>query len=353
MARITQVESLTNAQMNTLLGTTFTSRQCFHAATGIEFWLTMAGPRGDHFDVTPTSEADARILENLIKRADLNRWTAEPIVIIVNGRAIGAGLSLFMHGSRMGRANPGSKYPSLSNTMPAGGWPRGGHICMYMTNSTGGAGDGTNPLVSTAANNAAGTGRGRQARAAAHEAVLLGRNNVSVLNRINSVLFPTGAPVAQQPVSTPAPTVQQAGIAPAGTVRYTVKEGENWGIIARRHNLTNAQLQALNPDHKNIDVVIAGVTVLNVPAAAGSTPAPAPQPTTPAFKEYNVRVHLNTVTSTLNIREQPNSNATTRILGSLRHNDERTVIEVRSGWLRVRHGNTIQGWISEQFTRRV
>ena len=337
MARITQLENVNNTQFNTVLGNVFTSRQCFHAATGIEFWLTMAGPRGDHFDVTPTTEADAKILEKLINRVDLNRWTAEPIIVIVNGKAYPAGLALFMHAARMGKANPGAKYPSMSNTMPASGWPRGGHLCLYVLNSTGGAGDGNNPLVSSASNTAAGTARGRQARAAAHEALLLSRTRPIVLDRINSVLFPTSPPIA-------------------GIIQYTVQPGDSWGLIAKNHGLNNAELQALNPDHKDINVIFAGVTVLNVPAKSGTVPAPTPTPQSaaPSFKEYNVKVTLSNITSSLNIREHPNTNATTKIVGSLRHNDERTVIAAQSGWLRVRHSNgTILGWISEQFTKKV
>ena len=368
MGRITQAELVTNTQMNTILGNTFTSRQCFHAATGVEFWLTMAGPRGDHFDVSPTTEADAKILENLIKRVDLNRWTAEGIIVIVGNRAIAAGLSLFMHGSRMGRANPGAKYPSLSNTRPAAGWGRGGHMCLYVSNSTGGAGDNNNPLVSAASNNAAGTARGRQARAACFEANLLARSHPIVLERINSVLFPTSAAQPATP-STPVtpPTSQQSSIAPNGTVKYTVQQSDQtWSHIAKRYGLTSAQLQTLNPTHTNINVIIPGKTILNVPAGPGSTaqtpptPAPAPAPAAPTFNEYNVRVQLTNVASSLNIRSVPDSSGGAKtVVGSLRHGDVRTVVAesagpgASQGWVRVRHGNTILGWISRNFTVRV
>ena len=169
-----KVELLTNAQFNQLVK--FRAFPIIDIVTGRKFNLCFAGARNDHYDVTPQTEADAMALEQIAGRVDLNLWRARPVVIVIDDRMIAAGLCTFMHHIRMGGGNPGVKYPSRNEAGPP--WNRGGHMCLYLSNSVGGAGNAPNAACSAEANTYAklvqNGARGGQARAACYEAYILG-----------------------------------------------------------------------------------------------------------------------------------------------------------------------------------
>jgi hypothetical protein len=162
----------TNQEVGRLIGNGASIRRCRSLLNNIEFNLSFGGPRSDHYDVTPTTPDDMQAM--LRANNGLQNWIALPVAIQVGDRWIAAGLNTLMHGSRIGGGNPGPQFPSLSNNPPPAGqrWPQGGHVCLYFQNSSGGAGDGTNRHARAEANQRAGTPnvRGRQARAACHEA---------------------------------------------------------------------------------------------------------------------------------------------------------------------------------------
>ena len=182
-----QVELLTNAEFNRII--TAGSHKIIDIPTMREYHLSFGGARNDHYDVTPTAEADATIMEQIINRVDLNLWrSARPVIIAIKDRLIAAGLTNFMHHMRIGGGNPGPKYPSLlpPNDRNSSGWIRGGHCCLYLSNSIGGAGNAPNAAVSAEANRRASLlrngGEGGQARAAAFEAYFLGKQVIKILN---------------------------------------------------------------------------------------------------------------------------------------------------------------------------
>jgi len=170
---------LTNQQFNALIPNRSNVLRCRAVQNDIEFNLSFAGHRFDHYDVTPTTPTD---MQNM-QRANNGRlnWMAIPIVIFVGDRWISGGIHTFMHGSRMGGGNPGSGFPSRSNTPPFT-TPNGGHVCLYLSNSVGGTTSATtlpaawNTNARQLANDRAGTpnSRGRRSRAACHEAYLRG-----------------------------------------------------------------------------------------------------------------------------------------------------------------------------------
>ena len=171
-----RAELLTNAQFNQIVKAG--PYQVIDAVTGKKYSVCFGGPRNDHYDVTPERESDARTMEQILGRADLNLWRpARPVHIVAGARLIAAGICGFMHHIRIGGGNPGPKYPSRSQAGPP--WDRGGHVCLYLSDSVGGGGDAPNAACSPEANAHAGKihggGRGGQARAACYEAYLLGK----------------------------------------------------------------------------------------------------------------------------------------------------------------------------------
>ena len=169
-----KVELLTNSQFNQLVKSK--AFPIIDVVTGRKFNLCFTGARNDHYDVTPQQEADAKTMEQILGRADLNQWRARPVIILAGDRMVAAGLCQFMHHIRMGGGNPGAKYPSRNEAGPP--WNRGGHMCLYLSNSVGGAGNAPNAACSPEANTHAqliqNGARGGQARAACYEAYILG-----------------------------------------------------------------------------------------------------------------------------------------------------------------------------------
>ena len=171
-----EVELLTNAEFNKIVKTG--PHKALDLRAMKEYSLCFGGPRNDHYDVTPHTEADARVMESIIGKRYLSSWRdARSVVIAAAGRLVAFGLCNFMHHIRIGGGNPGPDYPSITNETK-GPWTRGGHMCGYVSNSVGGGGDAPNPSCDKEANAHAmklhNGGRGGQARAACYEAYLLG-----------------------------------------------------------------------------------------------------------------------------------------------------------------------------------
>jgi hypothetical protein len=171
-------ELLTNAEFGRRLGSGNRSLR-FRSMldTSIEWFMSFNGVRSDHYDCTPTTPQDTQRM--LRANGGRQNWIAIPVAIEISpGQWVAGGLNTVMHGSRIGGGNPGADFPSRSNTPPPTGqsWPQGGHVCLYLVNSTGGASNetATNTHARALANQRAGTphARGRRARAAAHEANL-------------------------------------------------------------------------------------------------------------------------------------------------------------------------------------
>ena len=106
--------------------------------------------RGDHTDWSPMAPADVQVIQSILNPTGANRnwnlpsswsWDPRPAMVVVDGRRIAVGIHLFPHGSIMwnvnGGAQPGLPLSNQSNTQPSGGWPVGGHMCMYYSNSVG------------------------------------------------------------------------------------------------------------------------------------------------------------------------------------------------------------------------
>lgn len=57
---------------------------------------------------------------------------------------------------------------------------------------------------------------------------------------------------------------------------YIPKPGDTFSQLAESHGLSTEQLHALNPQIKNINLIIAGITHINVPTNVAAAPEPAP-----------------------------------------------------------------------------
>jgi len=198
------IELLNNAQLGALLGGGNRSIRVTDLLTDIEYNVSFAGARNDHYDVTPTTENDANeMLRSIggLENMPAQGWVARPVVLHFGDRRIAAGLNTFMHHIRIGGGNPGARFPSRNEQPPWTRW--GGHICLYVSNSVGGAGgiDSTNRHARAEANQRANTprARGRQARAACHEAHMRG-----------TVAAPTQPTAPTQEAAPPAPAPQPA-----------------------------------------------------------------------------------------------------------------------------------------------
>ena len=122
--------------------------------TGQTFMIYWSHNRSDHTDWSPANAAAVRSIQGILNPSGANRdwllpsswsWSARPGVVEVvdsagRTRSITVGFHLFPHGSIVGyaRATEISPLRNMSNTRPSGGWPVGGHMCMYYSNSTGG-----------------------------------------------------------------------------------------------------------------------------------------------------------------------------------------------------------------------
>lgn len=180
-------ELLTNVQFNALQPVG--SYPAYDIVSGLDYNVSFGGPRTDHYDITPTTEKDALILERTIGGIPLRKWRhARPTLVThpPSSRIICFGFAMYMHHIHIGGGRPGPKYLSFSEAgppwSPINGKPPlpvvgGGHICGYLRDSTGGAGDAPNPACRAEANALAmvllGGKRGGQARAAAYEAYYL------------------------------------------------------------------------------------------------------------------------------------------------------------------------------------
>ena len=168
--------------------------------TGIRFNVNGSGARSDHYDLTPTTERDAQAMERA-NGGSLN-WVARPQLMFPDTHRIPIGANTFMHHIRIGGANPGPRFPSRNEQPPWTKW--GGHKCDYGSNSVGGAGgiDSTNRHARAEANRRANTprGRGRQARAACHEAYFLANEmfNNGVVPPVVSLPETSLSPVLRQ-----------------------------------------------------------------------------------------------------------------------------------------------------------
>ena len=104
-----------------------------------------------HTDWSPTSANDTAIIKSILRpgvavddpswaNTSSWSWNARPGIITIGGRRVAVGFHLFPHGSILGGAQPGWPLRQMPDTPPAGGWPIGGHMCMYYGDSTGGGG---------------------------------------------------------------------------------------------------------------------------------------------------------------------------------------------------------------------
>ena len=189
-----EVELLTTKELGEIVGTG--ARMVIDAITERTFFVCFAGARGDHYDVTPATESDAHIMEEIFNphKPDINAtWRARPTVLVVDERHIAFGLCWFAHHIFIGGGKPTPRYKSYNEQPP---WTRGGgHYCGYVINSVGGAGDAPNPAMSAEANAYARRvqegKKGGQARAACYEAYLLSLRPDSALYAPPNITTPS------------------------------------------------------------------------------------------------------------------------------------------------------------------
>ena len=130
------VELLTNAEAG-VAGVGAGIFQVVDLITMSEYRIYIGfAPGNAHSDFTPMSPTDTATM--LANAGGSWNWLPRPMVLKVGSRMLACGIHSFPHGSIMGSASPGLGLSNQSNTKPAGGWPIGGHMCMYFKNSTGG-----------------------------------------------------------------------------------------------------------------------------------------------------------------------------------------------------------------------
>ena len=113
--------------------------------TSVEYDAYLGWPpyAGTHIDFTPIGEADSTKM--LQCAGGQWNWKGRPCALKVEGRLIAIGIHSFPHSIIIG----GGDYPAsrlIGNGInsrneyqkPAGGWPVGGHMCMYFQDSDGG-----------------------------------------------------------------------------------------------------------------------------------------------------------------------------------------------------------------------
>lgn len=120
-------------------------KEVIDLTTGKSFFISWAASPGYHSDWTPWSPEDVQTIwkflhpnggGNISNPKDWS-WDARPGVLKLNGHMIACGFHLRPHAAIMG-GRPGYPFSNQSNTKPAGGWPLGGHMCMYYGDSPGG-----------------------------------------------------------------------------------------------------------------------------------------------------------------------------------------------------------------------
>lgn len=103
-----------------------------------------------HSDCTPWSVSDTTVFKSIRNpnvSANNNSywgqisswsWNARPAAVqLKDGRWVACGYHQRPHAAIMG-GNPGHPFSNQSNSRPAGGWPLGGHFCLYYGDSPGG-----------------------------------------------------------------------------------------------------------------------------------------------------------------------------------------------------------------------
>lgn len=120
-------------------------KEVIDLTTGKSFFISWAASPNYHSDWTPWSPEDVQTIwkflhpnggGNMSNPKDWS-WDARPGVLKLNGHMIACGFHLRPHAAIMG-GNPGYPFTSQDNTRPPGGWPLGGHMCMYYGDSPGG-----------------------------------------------------------------------------------------------------------------------------------------------------------------------------------------------------------------------
>jgi len=118
--------------------------------TGERFNISWAASPTYHTDWNPMASSDTAVVKRILRSNTPTNdpswantsswsWTPRPGVIELHGRRIAVGFHLFPHGSIMG-GNPGWPLSNQSNARPAAGWPLGGHMCLYYSDSPSGSG---------------------------------------------------------------------------------------------------------------------------------------------------------------------------------------------------------------------
>ncbi|MDQ2087860.1 hypothetical protein RBH29_15620, partial [Herbivorax sp. ANBcel31] len=113
--------------------------------TGLTFNISWAASTcGYHTDWSPMTSEDTDIIKSILhptggvdwSNPDSWSWSARPGYINIDDRRIAVGFHLRPHAMNFVEGND---LPNESNTRPAGGWPVGGHMCMFYGSGGGGA----------------------------------------------------------------------------------------------------------------------------------------------------------------------------------------------------------------------
>lgn len=117
-------------------------------ATGKRFNVSWDACATYHSDCTPMTQSDTDVMKSLLSSRDPNHsdwkktssWTwdaREGAIKLKDGGWVACGFHTRPHAAIMG-GKPGYPFSNQSNTRPAGGWPLGGHFCLYYGDSPGG-----------------------------------------------------------------------------------------------------------------------------------------------------------------------------------------------------------------------
>lgn len=341
---VKEVQLWNHSQMNAVIRNK--AYLCVDAVTERRFMVAFGGTRNDHYDVTPLTENDARIMEQISGSSDLRQWRARPTYVLIDGIWVALGLCYFMHHIFIGSGRPTPRYRSLNESGPP--WTiRGGHCCAYVINSVGGAGNTPNAAVSPEANRLAAQiqsgGRGGQARAAAFEAEI-----ISLRAGFNWGMLEVNITITKPPTTPQQPTQATVHVVSGGSADNTLTK------IANMYGTTVPAIMAINPHIANKNIIWQGMRI-NIPTTTSATP---PLST---FREYRVRVNVAT---SLRVRTGAGNNHPQALnpngsLMVLQNGATVTVIAESSGtganlWGRVRNAQgSIIGWIALDFTRRI
>ena len=202
-----KVQLVTNARFNQVIRAG--AFLCIDVATERRVMMAFSGTRNDHYDITPLTENDAIILQSIFGSPDLTIWRARAFVVVIDGVMYAIGICGRMHHIFIGSGRPTPRYRSIKESGPP--WTlRGGHVCAYVSNSVGGAGNAPNAAMSADANAFArqiqSGQRGGQARAACYQAFITG--NTDLFNpQIDNL--PTTPPIIPVPPSVANPIIRQ------------------------------------------------------------------------------------------------------------------------------------------------